>query len=267
MQSKDVSVSAPGDGVTDNALLHLETGQIDVWLTSPHDVGGELQRAYLRLLSEPEQARWARFVAPDARIQYLVSRALVRTTLSRYAEVSEHAWQFEANRYGRPYVSQPRASRDIYFNLSNTTGLVVCAIARDSDIGIDVENVTRTLDIDALAPTVFASKELADFRRSAPEHRRNRFFSYWTLKEAYIKARGMGLSLPLDAFWFDLGGPVPLLHVTDRCGDQSERWRFYQYAPTLEHRMAIAATAPRGVEPAIHLHWITPVVTSAELPR
>ena len=114
--------------MNDNPLLRLETGQIDVWLTSLHDVGGELQCAYLRLLSEEERARWARFVAPDARIQYLVSRVLVRTTLSRYAEVSEHAWQFEANRYGRPYVSQPRAWRDIYFNLSNTTGLVVCAV-------------------------------------------------------------------------------------------------------------------------------------------
>jgi 4'-phosphopantetheinyl transferase len=253
--------------VTDNALLRLETGRIDVWLTSLRDVGGELQCAYLQLLSEAERARYRRFIAPDAGIQYLVSRALVRTTLSRYAEVPEHVWQFEANRYGRPYVSEPRASRDIYFNLSNTTGLVVCAIAKECDIGIDVENVTRTLDIDALAPTVFASRELADFRRSAPEHRRNRFFSYWTLKEAYIKARGMGLSLPLDSFWFDLGGPSPLLHVTDRCGDQPERWRFYQDAPTLEHRMAIAATAPRGVEPSLHLHWITPVLASTELPR
>jgi 4'-phosphopantetheinyl transferase len=253
--------------VTDNALLRLETGQIDVWLTSLHDVGGELQCSYLRLLSEAERARWTRYVAPDARIQYLVSRVLVRTILSRYAEVSERAWQFEANRYGRPYVSQPRAWRGIYFNLSNTTGLVVCAIAKECDIGIDVENVTRTLDVDELAPTVFASKELADFRRSAPEHRRNRFFSYWTLKEAYIKARGMGLSLPLDSFWFDLGGPSPLLHVTEQCGDRPERWRFYQYAPTVEHRMAIAVTAPRGAEPSIHLHWITPVSASTALPR
>jgi 4'-phosphopantetheinyl transferase len=253
---------------TGKAFLHLGVGQIDVWLTSLHGVGGELERAYLQLLSEPERAKWQRFVAEDARLQYLVSRALVRTTLSRYAEVPERAWQFETNRYGRPHISQPQGLRKFRFNLSNTTGLVVCAVAEDCDIGVDVENSARDLDTDALAPSVFAPMELTDFFvQGTPGDRRNRFFSYWTLKEAYMKARGMGLSLPLDSFWFDLGGSSPLLHVTDRCGDQPERWRFYQYAPTAEHRMAIAAAAPRGVEPSIHLHWITPVLVSTELPR
>jgi 4'-phosphopantetheinyl transferase len=253
-------------GLTSKVSLRLEVGQTDVWLTSLCSVGGDLQLAYLGLLSEPERAKWRRFVAQDAQLQYLVSRALVRTTLSRYAEVPEHAWQFETNRYGRPYISQPRDLRDIQFNLSNTTGLVVCAVTKDSDIGIDVENFTRNLDTDALAPTVFAPMELADvFAQRTPEDRRNRFFSYWTLKEAYIKARGMGLSLPLDAFWFDLAGPSPLLHVTDRCPDTPERWRFRQYAPTAAHRMAVAVAAPRGTEPSIHLRWIKPMSASAEL--
>ena len=94
-------------------------------------------------------------------------------------------------------------------HLSNTTGLVVCAVSRDCVIGIDVENIARTLDADELAPSVFAPAELADFRRSGLEDRRNRFFSYWTLKESYIKARGRGLSLPLDAFWFEHWRLIP----------------------------------------------------------
>jgi 4'-phosphopantetheinyl transferase len=255
-------------GLTSKASRRLAAGQVDVWLVSLHGVCGELQHAYLQLLSEPERAKWQRFVAENARLQYLVSRALVRTTLSRYADVPEHAWRFEANRYGRPHVSQPRSLRKFQFNLSNTTGLVVCAVAEDCDIGIDVENFARDLDTDALAPSVFAPMELTDFfAQATPGDRRNRFFSYWTLKEAYIKARGMGLSLPLDSFWFDLGGPSPRLHVTDRCGDRPERWRFYQYAPTLEYRMAVAAAVPSGAEPSIHLHWITPVAASTGLRR
>lgn len=255
-------------GSTGNATFRFGVGQIDVWLTSLHGVCGDLELAYLQLLSEAERMRWQRFVAENARLQYLVSRALVRTTLSRYADVPQHAWQFEANRYGRPYVSQPHGFRKIQFNLSNTTGLVVCAVAEDCEIGIDVENFARDLDTDALAPSVFAPMELTDlFAQSTPDGRRNRFFSYWTLKEAYIKARGMGLSLPLDSFWFNLAGPSPLLQVTDRCGDQPERWRFYQYAPTAQHRMALAAAAPRGVEPAIRLHWITPALASTEPSR
>jgi 4'-phosphopantetheinyl transferase len=250
--------------LTSEGLLRLGNGQIDVWLTSLYGVNSDLQLAYLQLLSEPERARWKRFVAQDAQLQYLVSRALVRTTLSRYTEVPEHAWEFETNRYGRPHVSQPQAARGILFNLSNTTGLVACAVAKDCDIGIDVENIMRTLDIDALAPTVFAPVELADVRRTPPADRRERFFSYWTLKEAYIKGRGMGLSLPLDAFWFDLNGLSPTLNVTDRCPDRPERWRFHRCAPTPEHRMAIAVAAPRGTEPSIYLRWITPTSADAE---
>jgi 4'-phosphopantetheinyl transferase len=253
--------------LTGDGLLRFGSGRIDVWLTSLYGVNGDLQLAYLQLLSEPERARWKRFVAVDAQLQYLVSRALVRTTLSRYAPVPECAWEFETNRYGRPHVSQPLAARGILFNLSNTTGLVVCAVAKDCDIGIDVENITRVLDIDALAPAVFAPAELADVRRSPPGDRRERFFSYWTLKEAYIKGRGMGLSLPLDAFWFDLDGLSPRLNVTDRCRDSPERWHFHQHAPTPEHRMAVAVAAPRGTKPAIYLRWITPTSAEAEPER
>jgi 4'-phosphopantetheinyl transferase len=241
--------------------LLLEAGQIDVWLTDLSVVRHEQLSDYLRLLSEPELARWQRFRAPDAQLQYLVSRALVRTTLSRYADVAEHEWQFEANRYGRPHVSQPPHQRAIRFNLSNTTGLVVLAVARDCDVGIDVENISRNLDIEALAPTVFAAAEVADVRRCHFKERRDRFFAYWTLKEAYIKARGMGLSLPLDAFWFDLGGPLPLLRITERCPDDPGRWRFLQYVPMAEHRMALAIAAPRGMEPSVRLRWIIPVST------
>jgi 4'-phosphopantetheinyl transferase len=249
--------------LTSKGSLRLGVGQVDIWLTSLHGVSRDLERGYLQLLSEAERAKWQRFVAHDAQLQYLVSRALVRCTLSRYAEVPEHEWQFEANSYGRPHVSQPQTFRELQFNLSNTTGLVVCAVTKDCDVGIDVENIARSLDTDALAPTVFAPMELADFRRHPAGDRRDRFFSYWTLKEAYIKARGMGLSIPLDAFWFDLEGPFPLLHVTDRCRDDPQRWSFRQYAPTAEHVMAVAAAAPRGAKPSIHLRWITSIPASS----
>jgi 4'-phosphopantetheinyl transferase len=245
--------------------LQLGAGQVDVWLASLLDVSSSVATACLQLLSEPEKARLNRFAVKDAALQYLVTRALVRTTLSRYAEVPPQTWEFETNAYGRPHISQPRALRDLRFNLSNTTGLVACAISMDCEIGIDVENVARPVDADELAPSVFAAPELADFRGSTSEDRRDRFFSYWTLKESYIKARGMGLSLPLDAFWFELGDTSPLLYVTDRCPDLPERWRFYRYVPTDEHMMAVAVAPPPSVEPSIHLRWVTPISIAAEL--
>ncbi len=246
-------------GLTNTGSCQLQVGQVDVWLVSLSNVSSSEAFAFLQLLSEPEQARWQRFKVEDARLQYLVTRALVRTTLSRYADVPARTWQFETNAYGRPYISQPKVSSNIQFNLSNTAGLVACAVSIDCEIGIDVENITRTVDTDELAPSVFAPAEVADFRGARLEDRRDRFFSYWTLKESYIKARGKGLSLPLDAFWFELGGISPLLYVTDRCPDVPGRWRFYQQAPTDEHMMAVAVAAPPGVESSIHPRWVTPM--------
>jgi len=250
-------------GLTSLPSLELEAGQVDVWLTCLCNVCRDQEAETLQLLSEAERSKWRRFVAEDARLQYLVSRALVRTTLSRYARVPELAWQFQTNRYGRPSISQPQSYGDIQFNLSNTSGLVVCVVAKDCEIGVDVENAARPVDIDALAPAVFSPDELADVRSLQSEDKRYRFFSYWTLKEAYIKARAEGLSIPLDAFWFDLRGPSPVLRVTDRCLDEPTRWRFYQYAPTADHRLAIAVAAPRVARFSVRLHWITPTSPNA----
>jgi len=128
--------------------------------------------------------------------------------------VSPQTWQFETNPYGRPYISQPQALRHLRFNSSNTTGLVACAVSNDSEIGIDVENFARTVDTDALAPSVLPPLSWRTFANPGRKIGVACFSRTWTLKESYIKARGMGLSIPLDAFWFRLGGPVPLLYVT-----------------------------------------------------
>lgn len=234
-------------------------GRVDVWLTCLCERCRDPEPDCLQLLSKAERAKWNRFVVEDARLQYLVSRALVRTTLSRYAEVSAQDWEFEANRYGWPYISGPQAKHRIQFNLSNTTGLVACAVARDTSVGVDVENTGRALNVEALAPAVFAAEELKDLWSCPASDRRDRFFSYWTLKESYIKARGMGLSIPLDSFWFDLDGSSPRLHVTDRCGDHGHRWQFRQFVPTPEHKLAIAIAAGESERPSIQLHWITPM--------
>lgn len=258
-------VPTKGFELTEKLSFSLRPGQVDVWLTCLCNACRDPEADTLRFLSEAERAKWKRFVAEDARLQYLVSRALVRTTLSRYADVTEHAWQFGANRYGRPHIEQPAALRCLQFNLSNATGLVACAVTVDCEVGVDVENIRRPLNVDALAPTVFAPMELADVRGCTPGERRDRFFAYWTLKEAYIKARGMGLSIPLDAFWFDLEGRSPRLHLTDRCPDHPLRWWFYQYVPTTHHRLAVAARPGRQAEPSIQLRWSTPLSSAATL--
>src|SRR4051812_8804981 len=109
--------TAPPRGfeLTEKLSFSLGAGQVDVWLTCLCSACRDPEADTLRLLSEAERAKWSRFVAEDARLQYLLSRALVRTTLSRYADVGERAWQFGANRYGRPHIEQPAALRGLQF--------------------------------------------------------------------------------------------------------------------------------------------------------
>jgi 4'-phosphopantetheinyl transferase len=242
-----------------NPALRLESGEAEVWLTAMPAVSKALRARYVDLLNAPEHARWQRFRVEGARDQYLIGRALLRSTLSRYADTAEAAWVFEMNEYGCPFVAAPAAHRDLRFNLSHTDGLVACAVTRQGEIGVDVENTEREVDPLALAPTVFAAAEIADVAATPLAQRRERFFSYWTLKEAYIKARGMGLSLPLDGFWFELDDGAPQIRFSESCPDRSERWHFEQHRPTPKHKLAVAVATPQAAAPNIRLRWVVPL--------
>ncbi|HEV7600770.1 MAG TPA: 4'-phosphopantetheinyl transferase superfamily protein [Bradyrhizobium sp.] len=235
----------------------LAVGQVDVWLAAPDQISADDLRSYERLMSADEHARWTRFVVPKPRLQHLVARALLRTTLSRYVDVAPRQWRFETNAYGRPQVAAPTLACDLRFNISHTDGLVAVAVTKGHEIGVDVENDTRRLDVSQLAPSVFAPAEVATLERTAELDRPDVFFAFWTLKEAYIKARGMGLSLKLDGFAFDLSGTHPRASFNDRCPDDASRWQFRRYRPTATHALAVAVSAPEDAVD-VRLIWAVP---------
>lgn len=238
------------------ARRELAAGQIDVWLTDPDAISAEELSGYEALLSSEEHSRWMRFAVPEPRLLHLVARTLLRTTLSRYVgEVAPAEWRFAANAHGRPHVAGPALDRDLRFNLSHTKGLVALAVAEGFDVGADVEDIKRSLDLMRVARGVFAPAELAALERAAPHQRQAMFFAFWTLKEAYIKARGMGLSLDLGGFAFDLSGAHPAVSFNDRCPDDPARWWFRRYSPTASHELAVAAATQ---EPDVRLIWTTP---------
>lgn len=239
-------------------------GQADIWLTKVAPLDEELAAAYRRLLSESELARWRKFVVPGPKLHYLVAKALLRTSLSRYAEVAAEDWRFATNAYGWPYILHPEPFRRLRFNLSHTEGLAACVVAWDCEIGIDVENIRRDLDFMQLAEWAFAPQETAAIAMAAPCNRRSLFYSCWTLKEAYVKARRMGLSLPLTGFWFDFDHGVARAYFTEQCPDDPARWIFRQAAPTSDHCLALALSAP-GRIPSIGLRWTVPLEASGSL--
>jgi 4'-phosphopantetheinyl transferase len=248
-------------GVDDRAAAFrqpLETGQVDLWLVAPDEINAAQLSSYERLMSAEERARWCRFTVPQPRLRHLVARALLRTTLSRYADVSPIEWQFETNAFGRPHVAAPAAGKDLHFNLSHTDGLVALAVARGIDVGVDVENVTRPLeDLLGVAASLFAPAEVAALRDLDEPGRSAAFFAFWTLKEAYVKARGMGFSLALDGFAFDLSARHPRVAFNERCPDDAAIWQFRRYSPTPAHALSLAIPAAEH-RLDVRLVWVIP---------
>jgi len=203
----------------------MDPGRLCLWCGYPDDVVDEAARdACALVLSEDERTRWQTFRFEKGRREYLTSRALVRFALSQYRPVAPEAWRFQVNAYGKP---SPAPECGLRFNLSNSSGLVVCLIAHEAEVGVDAEPYERAGEIAKLSETVFSPLELAQLDPLHGNEKTNRALSIWTLKEAYVKAKGMGFSLPLTKFSFLFGGAAGIrLELDPRLGDQAERWRF-----------------------------------------
>ncbi len=184
-------------------------GRVDLWYYR-YEVGDddELTARQVELLAPDERERLTRLRFRRDRRMFIATRALVRTALSKYADVDPRHWRFQPDDYGKPHLVGPSTGRSIYFNLSNTRGLVACAVSTvHKRVGIDAERLNRRQDIVRLAQRYFAAPEVRDLYETPVEEQVKKFFIYWTLKESYIKARGLGLSIPLDKFWFHLEHP------------------------------------------------------------
>jgi len=222
----------------------LPPGQVDVWYVYQEKADSpQLLNAYRNLLTAEEQSAVDRYRFPHLRLQALVARALQRWVLSKYAPVAPAQWRFNKGAHGKPFVETPLVPAPA-FNLSHSGGMVVCAVAAAQRVGVDVEDVNRDNASTGLADRYFAPAEAADVKRQTEEAMRNRFFRYWTLKEAYIKADGRGLSLPLDSFAFKLQhGAPPVLSFAD--GSDAATWRFGEITFPGRHHISIA------VEPGV----------------
>lgn len=224
-------------------MAHAAPSSVDVFTVRTAGAGDEVVAALSTLLSDGELARAARFVRSVDRDTFVIARALVRTTLSAYGPTAPRAWRFETNTHGCPFVVAAQAGTPrLTFNLSHTTGLVALAVTRGRLVGVDVERVDRVVRED-VAGRHFAPDEVRDLRALPGDAQPRAFFEYWTLKEAYIKARGMGLAIPLADFAFTLAPPAaPVIRFVEGFDDHPGRWQFWQAWPTPEHRLALAVT-------------------------
>ena len=171
--------------------------------------------------------------------------AYLRRVLSRLSGVPPEALRFKTGQHGKPEIDQPLEARDLQFSLSHTHGLVVCAAAWGCAVGVDVERIRRHVSLLDLVDRYFDPGEAAALRALPDAERQRRFLEYWTLKEAYAKARGLGLNLPFNRVAFRLGANREI-GVTFRpaLGDTPSRWRFALHHIGGEHVVATAVARP-----------------------
>src|SRR5882762_651341 len=202
----------------------------------------EAVRASAALLSDAERHRARRFAfARDAR-RFIVARARLRELLAARLGVGAESIELEYGAHGKPALSRRFAGAALHFNLSHCGDVAAYAFAWGHAIGIDLEAVRVISDADDIAARYFSPRENTTYRALNPRDRPLGFFNCWTRKEAFVKALGDGLSIPLDRFDVTLapGEPAKVLRVENTPGDSSG-WRLGSFCPAGGYVAAIAS--------------------------
>jgi len=225
--------------------LLLPPDEVHVWRAGLDLDAGKIQK--LRdLLSPDERERADRFRFPIHRQRFIAARGMLRTVLGLFLKVAPQALRFHYGPHGKPALANVASADGLRFNVAHSEGLALFAVARNREVGVDVENLRRKLTSDQIAERFFSSKEVTALRALPAELQRRGFFNCWTRKEAYIKARGRGFSLPLDQFTVSLapGEPARLLETAGD-PDEASKWTLRDLPLPMEQDF-VAALAVEG---------------------
>jgi 4'-phosphopantetheinyl transferase len=199
-------------------------------------------------LTDAEQARFERYHGDLDRRMFLLGRVMSRDLVGRALNVGAGDWEWREGTHGRPEIARPATS--IRFNLAHSAGVVVCAVTSGREVGVDVEDLHRPATDPRMVHRYCAPAEAADIEAQG-DRWRDRFLTYWTLKEAYLKARGLGISVPLREISFVLEpAPVRVTFLGSLAGT-SAAWTFHLSRPTDRHLVAVAASTEDGTEPRV----------------
>lgn len=234
-------------------MVRKRRAELQVWVAQvPCEDDTVLAARQIALLSVEELQRMRSFRTAALQRRFRTTRALVRTVLSRHAPLPPENWEFVASRHGKPEVApQLRHLSVPSFNISHTESLVVLLTGEDRALGVDIEQVNRPPPLDVSAQ-FFSEIEHRALARLPAAEQSARFWDLWTLKESYVKARGLGLTIPLDMFSIGLdASPDIWLDIDPSLGDCGDRWWLSLHDLTPDHRLAICAEARSciGVEP------------------
>lgn len=227
--------------MSDPNLLQRLQHEIHIWFVVPESVQDPARlRGFRAMLAEDESRRHRRFHFPEDRHRFLVSHALVRQVLSRYCALAPKEWRFSHSEHGKPEICNPEAA-PLRFNLTHTAGLAACVVNLSGQCGIDAEKVTGRHDPMGVARRMFSQAEYLHQKRLTGQAQLEYFFQRWTLREAYVKARGIGIHFPTRKLFFRVDAEDKICVEFDPdIDDRDENWQLKLLRPTEQHIAAVA---------------------------
>jgi len=232
------------------AKLALGSDEVHVWQASL-DVQAVLHARWQTTLSADELVRAQRFHSSIHRDRYIAGRGILRDLLARYLRTPARGFQFSLNAHGKPALAPGSEVADVRFNLSHSGDLALFAFTMSRDVGVDVEclrPLDRAMD---LAERFFSPNEVEEIRTLPVEFQHQLFFQCWTRKEAYIKARGLGLSISLSSFSVPIDSHLnAYLPIVDHGDTEARRWRLRALKPSDGY---VAAVATEGTDWSLDL--------------
>ena len=211
-------------------MLTLDKSEIHLWYADQSEFNGkELESLFLHWLDSGEYDRYQRYYFDRHRNRLLLSRMLIRSVLSRYSDVAPTSWRFHENPHGKPTIDPAQQNYPLYFNISHSGDRIVLATGRHEFLGVDIECNDKSRRILQIANRYFSKDELEALQVLPATQQLTRFYDLWTLKEAYIKARGLGLSIPLRRCSFDFLAHQRLsVGFDSELADDPASWQFWQ---------------------------------------
>jgi 4'-phosphopantetheinyl transferase len=222
--------------------LPMGDAEVHVW-RARLDLAASGLCGLARVLDADERARAARFVFDVDRNRFIARRGILRLILARYLGVMPAGITLKASEYGKPSLADSHRT-NLRFNLSHSHDVALYAMTRARDLGVDVEYIRPGLAEDSIAERFFAAGEVAALRALPQALQPAAFFDCWTRKEAFVKAKGMGLSLALDSFEVSLGdaGPARLVRTSPDPGEAA-RWTMAALHPAPNYAAALVVAA------------------------
>ena len=236
----------------------LQPDEVHFFYTMADEIQDHLLlEKYHKISSKKEKEKTNRYLFEKDRHNCLVTRGLQRFVLSQCTDIPPESLVFEESCYGKPDIKPGSTNIPVKFNLSHASGLTACAVILNNEIGIDVEDSTRKINLN-IADRFFSRQE-SEYILNMPEHKKKEtFFDFWTLKESYIKAKGKGLSIPLAKFSFRINNNKTSIHFDESYNDNSDNFIFFRFPLLKRFKAAITIQAPENLRYKLNIYHCIP---------